>query len=147
MTSHAEVSSGNIIAKEAGLFMGAMHKGMAAGLTMAGWEMLNGYDMGLSFMDGGLLVGSIALTHTFLEGLIFLIERFFPSSALEEFASMNVDVSGNLTSSIVYAIMSRFLGGWSPFDNGDHISSIFFNTVYAFALTSGSEFVISKTNM
>lgn len=144
MTSHAETLSGVSIVKEAGIFIGAMEKGFASGLTMAGWEIINNYDMALSFMDGGILVGSIAITHTFLETLILLVEKFFPSSILQEFSDSSIDVVGNLVSSVVYAIMSRFLGGFSPFDNADHLSSIFFNTVYAFALTSGSEFVISK---
>lgn len=144
MTSHAETLSGNIIAKEAGVFIGAMEKGLASGLTMAGWEILNNYDMALSFMDGGILVGSIAITHSFLESLILLVEHFFPTAILTEFSDSSVDLVGNLVSSVVYAIMSRFLGGFSPFDNADHLSSIFFNVVYAFAVTSGSEFVISR---
>lgn len=145
MTSHAETLSGKgMIAKEATVFISAMERGIASGLTMAGWEIINGYDMALSFMDGGLLVGSIALTHTFLEGLVMLIENFFPSAVIDEFATSSIDVAGNLASSLVYSIMSRFLGGFSPFDTTDHISSIFFNTIYAFAVTSGSEFVMTK---
>lgn len=144
MTSHQESSAVSIAAKEAGVFVGALEKGLAAGFTMGVWESVNDMDITLSFMDGGLLAGTIAFTHTFLEGLIKIIENFMPGVVLTEADMLSVDAAGNLTSSIAYAVFSRFLGGWSPFDGDEHMASLFFNTLYAFAITSGSEFVVAK---
>lgn len=144
MTSHIESSALSLATKEAGVFVGAVEKGLSAGLAMGVWESLNNMDVTLSFMDGGLLAASIGFTHTFLEGIIKIIETFMPGVVLSEADMLSVDAAGNLTSSLAYAIFSRLLGGWSPYDGDDHLSSLFVNALYAFALTSGSEFIVAK---
>jgi len=144
MTSHIESNAMSLASKEAGVFVGAFEKGVAAGVVMGTLESLNNMDVTLSFMDGALLTTTIAVTHTFLEGIIKIIEQFMPGVVLTEADMYNIDAAGNLTSSILYAFLSRFLGGWTPFDGGDHLTSIMYNVMYGFVISSTTEFVVAK---
>lgn len=134
----------SLASKEAGIFVGAFEKGVAAGVVMGTLESLNGMDVTLSFMDGALLTTTIAVTHTFLEGIIKIVEQFMPGVVLTEADMYNIDAAGNVTSGILYALLSRFLGGWSPFDGGDHLSSMMYNTLYAFVIASSAEFMVAR---
>lgn len=144
MTSHIEANAMSLAAGAQGIFVGAFEKGIAAGVAMGAVESLSNMDVWLSFQDGALFTMTVGLTHAFLEGVIKAIEKFIPGVVLSEFDMYNIDAAGNLTSAILYAFFSRLLGGWSPFDGQDHLSSMIYNTMYGFTIASTTEFAVAR---